>query len=36
MANKLHTGSRGGQYRIVKGRKVYVEHRKKSRRKHKK
>ena len=33
MANKLHTGSKGGKYRIVKGRKVYVEKRKKSRKK---
>jgi len=35
MANKLHTGAKGGKYRIVKGRKVYVEHKKKSRRKKK-
>lgn len=35
MANKLHRGPKGGSYRIVKGRKVYVEHRKKSHRKKK-
>ena len=36
MANKLHTGAKGGKYRIVKGRKVYVKHEKKSRKHHKK
>jgi hypothetical protein len=35
MANKLHTGAKGGKYRIVKGRKVYQKHEKKSRRKKK-
>jgi hypothetical protein len=30
---KLHTGKNGGKYYIVKGRKVYQEHRKKSRKK---
>lgn len=33
MAGKVYTGKKGGKYRIKKGRKVYVEHRKKSRKK---
>jgi hypothetical protein len=35
MAGKVYTGKNGGKYRLSKGRKVYVEHRKKSRRKKK-
>ncbi len=33
MKGKLHTGEKGAKYRIVKGRRVYVQHRKKSRKK---
>ena len=26
MKGKLHTGAKGGKYRIVKGRRVYQKH----------
>lgn len=34
-AGKVYTGKNGGKYRIHKGHKVYVQHRKSARKSHK-